>query len=281
MNPEASCPPSTISTSCDNSASWDAQAARDCEWSRPVNAEEVAAARRGDWAVKLTPGALPAHWLGDVRGREILCLASAGGQQAPILAAAGARVTLFDASAGQLDKDRQVAARDRLELACVQGDMRDLSTFADASFDLVFNPISNLYVDDVLPVWRECARVLRPGGKLLASFYNPALFIEDRSPELAEQGLIRPRHRLPYSDLESLSAEALAAKREKGEALVFGHSLTQQIAGQPPPACCCRISTKTGNRTRASSSTASCRPSSPPARSSRGPPPVDSGARGP
>ncbi|VFT25172.1 putative methyltransferase [Pseudomonas aeruginosa] len=66
--------------------------------------------------------------------------------------------------------------------------MRDLSTFADASFDLVFNPISNLYVDDVLPVWRECARVLRPGGKLLASFYNPALFIEDRSPELAEQG---------------------------------------------------------------------------------------------
>ncbi len=192
-----------------NSASWDAQAARDCEWSRPVSAEEVAAARRGDWAVKLTPGALPAHWL-----------------------AAGARVTLFDASAGQLDKDRQVAARDRLELACVQGDMRDLSTFADASFDLVFNPISNLYVDDVLPVWRECARVLRPGGKLLASFYNPALFIEDRSPELAEQGLIRPRHRLPYSDLESLSAEALAAKREKGEALVFGHSLTQQIAGQ-------------------------------------------------
>ncbi len=209
------------------SADGYAQAARDCEWSRPVNAEEVAAARRGDWAVKLTPGALPAHWLGDVRGREILCLASAGGQQAPILAAAGARVTLFDASAGQLDKDRQVAARDRLELACVQGDMRDLSTFADASFDLVFNPISNLYVDDVLPVWRECARVLRPGGKLLASFYNPALFIEDRSPELAEQGLIRPRHRLPYSDLESLSAEALAAKREKGEALVFGHSLTQ------------------------------------------------------
>nr|MBF3175067.1 SAM-dependent methyltransferase [Pseudomonas aeruginosa] len=59
-----------------NSASWDAQAARDCEWSRPVSAEEVTAARRGDWAVKLTPGALPTHWLGDVRGREILCLAS-------------------------------------------------------------------------------------------------------------------------------------------------------------------------------------------------------------
>ncbi|KFF35173.1 hypothetical protein G039_0310755 [Pseudomonas aeruginosa VRFPA01] len=41
-----------------NSASWDAQAARDCEWSRPVGAEEVAAARRGDWAV--SPGCVEA-----------------------------------------------------------------------------------------------------------------------------------------------------------------------------------------------------------------------------
>ena len=214
-----------------NSASWDAQAARDCEWSRPVSAEEVAAARRGDWAVKLTPGALPAHWLGDVRGREILCLASAGGQQAPIRRRR-ARVTLFDASADSWTRTARSPPATASNWPACRGDMRDLSTFADVSFDLVFNPISNLYVDDVLPVWRECARVLRPGGKLLASFYNPALFIEDRSPELAEQGLIRPRHRLPYSDLESLSAEALAAKREKGEALVFGHSLTQQIAGQ-------------------------------------------------
>ena len=159
------------------------------------------------------PGALPAHWLGDVRGREILCLASAGGQQAPIRRRRRTGHAVRR-PAGQLDKDRQVAARDRLELACVQGDMRDL----DLRRCLLRPGLQShlhLYVDDVLPVWRECARVLRPGGKLLASFYNPALFIEDRSPELAEQGLIRPRHRLPYSDLESLSAEALAAKRER------------------------------------------------------------------
>ncbi|MGC2917685.1 SAM-dependent methyltransferase, partial [Pseudomonas aeruginosa] len=77
-----------------------------CEWSRPVSAEEDAAAPRGDWAVKQTPGALPAHWLGDVRGREFLCLASAGGAQAPLLSAPGARVTRLYSSAGQRDNDR-------------------------------------------------------------------------------------------------------------------------------------------------------------------------------
>ncbi|MCR2721536.1 class I SAM-dependent methyltransferase, partial [Salmonella enterica] len=79
-----------------------------------------------------------------------------------------ADVTVFDLSARQLEQDRAVARRDGLALTAVQGDMRDLSVFADQSFDVVFHPISNLYVPDVRPVWRECFRVLRPGGSLLS-----------------------------------------------------------------------------------------------------------------
>jgi SAM-dependent methyltransferase len=119
-----------------------------------------------------------------------------------------------------------------LQLDVVQGDMRDLSAFADGSFDLVFHPISNLYVPDIRPVWRECFRVLRAGGTLLSSFYNPVVFVGDRDPAYAQQGLIRPRFALPYSDLEQLDAEALAEKERRGEALVFGHGLDQQIGGQ-------------------------------------------------
>jgi len=167
-----------------------------------------------------------------VRDRRILCLASAGGQQAPILAAAGARVTVFDLSAEQLGRDRMVAERNGLALETVQGDMRDLSTFADAQFDWIFHPISNLYVPDVQPVWRECHRVLKPGGVLLASFYNPVVFIGDRDPSYAEQGLIRPRYRLPYSDLSDLDPVVLAQRRERQEALAFGHTLTDLIGGQ-------------------------------------------------
>lgn len=215
-----------------NRAAWDQLAVQDCEWSRPVTADLIAAARHGDWAVHLTPGPLPVGWLDNVTGLSILCLASAGGQQAPVLAAAGAQVTVFDLSERQLEQDRAVARRDGLALTCVQGDMRDLSAFADQSFDVVFHPISNLYVPDVRPVWRECFRVLRPGGSLLSSFYNPVVFVGDRDPALAEQGLIRPLHALPYADVDALDPAALTAKRARGEALVFGHTLQDQIGGQ-------------------------------------------------
>lgn len=215
-----------------NQAAWDRQAAQACAWSQPVSAQTIAEARAGRWSVSLTPGALPDHWLGDVSGQRILCLASAGGQQGPVLAAAGAQVTVFDASQGQLDQDRMVAARDGLTLTTLRGDMRDLSAFGDGSFDIVFHPISNHYVPDVRPVWHEAFRILRPGGRLLASFYNPVIFVEDRDPTLAAQGLIRPLHTIPYADTRDLSPDALQAKMEAGEALTFGHSLTDLIAGQ-------------------------------------------------
>lgn len=215
-----------------NQQAWDRQAREQGPWSQPVDPKVTAAARKGEWQVHLTPSALPGSWLGDVRGQRILCLASGGGQQAPVLAAAGAQVTVLDASAEQLARDREVAERDGLQLQTLLGDMRDLSAFDDGWFDCIFQPISNLYVPDIRPVWRECFRTLRSGGRLLSSFYNPVVFIGERDPALAEQGLIRPRFKLPYSDLRDLPAEALSTKQERGEALVFGHSLAEQIGGQ-------------------------------------------------
>lgn len=219
-----------------NQQAWDAMAAQDSPWSRPVSPDDIAAARRGELLPQLTPGPLRPHWLGDLTGARALCLASGGGQQAPLLAAlgeaAGVAVTVFDLSEAQLARDRAVAQREGLQLRCVQGEMSDLSAFADASFDLVFHPISNHYVPDVRPVWQACARVLRPGGRLLASFYNPVLFIGDRDPQWQAQGLIRPCHRIPYADSRDLAPEALAAKKARGEALVHGHSLAELIGGQ-------------------------------------------------
>jgi Methylase involved in ubiquinone/menaquinone biosynthesis len=96
-----------------------------------------------------------------------------------VLAAAGADVTVFDNSPRQLARDEEVAARDGLAIRTVLGDMRDLSAFADGSFDLVFNPVSNTFCPDLAPVWRECFRVLRPAGLLLTGFTNPDLYIFD------------------------------------------------------------------------------------------------------
>jgi len=211
---------------------WDREVERGGEWSVPVGPEVIEAARRGEWSVLLTETKpVPREWFpAEMRGVEVLCLASGGGQQGPVLAAAGARVTVFDNSPGQLAGDRSVAEREGLEIRTVEGDMADLSAFAAESFDLVFHPVSNLFAPDVRPVWREAFRVLKGGGVLLAGFMNPAFYLF--SYEEGEEELLLVKYSLPYSDLKSIPEEARDRRIAEGEALEFGHTLTDQIGGQ-------------------------------------------------
>ena len=160
-------------------------------WTQPVSSEQVRAAKRGEWAIYVTPTqAVPRDWLGEIQGKEVLCLASGGAQQGPILVAAGATVTVFDLSDEQLKQDKFVSERDGLDLRTVQGDMTDLSMFEDANFDLIVHPIANCFVPDVNPVWREAFRVLRPGGRLLSGMVNPLLYALDDEAEEQEQRLV-------------------------------------------------------------------------------------------
>ena len=218
-----------------NRYAWDRAVERKSRWTVPVSAETVASARRGSWEIILTPTKpVPRAWFPEFRKAEILCLAAGGGQQGPVLAAAGesagARVTVFDNSPRQLAQDRLVAEREGLELATVEGDMRDLGAFPDGKFDLIVHPCSNLFVPEVCPVWRECARVLKRGGVLMAAFVNPVLFLFDQKK--IDEGVLEVRHRLPYSDLTSISSSERNAYIRAGEALEFGHTLTDQIGGQ-------------------------------------------------
>lgn len=96
-----------------NRQAWNLESAAGGIWSTPVDAQTIARARAGSWQVILTPKrAVPREWFGVLRGKRLLCLASGGGQQAPILAAAGAQVLSFDLSDEQLAKDRLVAERE-------------------------------------------------------------------------------------------------------------------------------------------------------------------------
>lgn len=163
-----------------NREAWDRLVEERNRWTVPVTSDDVQRAKRGDWQIVLTPTKpVPRTWFPKLPNTDTLCLASAGGQQGPILAAAGAKVTVLDASPRQLEQDRTVADRDGLELETVEGDMADLSMFAEATFALIIHPCSNCFVPDVRPVWRECYRVLRPGGILLAGFMNPVRYIFD------------------------------------------------------------------------------------------------------
>jgi SAM-dependent methyltransferase len=216
-----------------NRAAWDRQVETGNEWTLPVGPAVTAAARTGDWSVVLIGyEPVPGSWFpASLAGTEVLCLACGGGQQGPVLAAAGALVTVFDNSPGQLARDQMVADRDGLEITTVLGDMRDLSAFASECFDLVFNPVSTVFCPELAPVWRECFRVLRPGGALLTGFMNPDVFIFDEEA-CNNRAELLVRHRLPYSDLTHLDAAELDRLRGTDIPLEYSHTLTEQIGGQ-------------------------------------------------
>jgi SAM-dependent methyltransferase len=216
-----------------NSNAWDTLGREGDKWTVPVDAETIAEARKGNWQVQLTSVKLtPRDWFPeDLDGIRVLCLASGGGQQGPILAAAGAEVTVFDNSPHQLEQDRLVADREGLDLVTVQGDMADLGCFDDGAFDLVFNPVSTVFAENVIPIWQEAARVLRTGGVLLAGFVNPLGFIFDLDDY--ENGKLTVRHRIPYADTRDLpEAELKKLLTDANKPVCFGHTLHDLIQGQ-------------------------------------------------
>lgn len=219
-----------------NREAWNHAVDTGDRWTQPVSSEIIAKARAGEWEIYLTTSkTVPRAWFGtveghEVRGKDVLCLASGGGQQAPILAAADANVTSFDNSPRQLEQDRTVAEREGLDIRTIEGDMRDLSALDNASFDLIFHPVSNLFVPDVRLVWQECARVLRTGGRLLAGFCNPIYYIFDG--EAAEEGKMVVSNPLPYSDSQHLSPARKAHYIAEKRAFEHSHTFESQLAGQ-------------------------------------------------
>lgn len=209
-----------------NKSAWDNYVEKKDPWTIPVSEKELENAKNGSWDIVLTPKkSVPHEWFPELKGLKILGLASGGGQQGPILATLGADVTIFDNSERQLLQDKTLSDKFDLNIKTVQGDMKDLSVFTDNSFDLIFNPCSILFVDNILPVWKECFRVLKPKGILMSGLINPISFqLDDENLNLI--------YKQPFSTLQSLPTEKLEELKMDNEALEFGHSLTDQIGGQ-------------------------------------------------
>ena len=137
----------------------------------------------------------------------MLGLASGGGQQMPIFAALGADCTVLDYSPLQIQSEELVAQREGYAIRCIRGDMTKPLPFADGEFDLIFHPVSNCYVQEVRPIWRECFRVLKPGGILLAGTDHYVNYIVDEKEERIVNSLpfdpLKNPARLPQNSLSN------------------------------------------------------------------------------
>jgi SAM-dependent methyltransferase len=165
-------------------------------------------------------------WLGEsIAGRRVLCLASGGGRQSALYAAAGGIVTVVDISSEMLALDRQVAAERGLDLRTVQASMDDLSALGAAGFDLVIQPVSSCYVPDIAAVYREVARVTVPGGLYISQHKQPASLQAGALPSPHGYELVEPYYRTG-----PLPAVHGSAHRESGT-LEFLHRW-EQILGE-------------------------------------------------
>ncbi|OEH93656.1 class I SAM-dependent methyltransferase [Bacillus solimangrovi] len=215
-----------------NQSAWDKKVEDGAVYTQAVSKEIIEKSKSGEWEITVTAGKpVPRDWFPDsLKGLKILCLASGGGQQGPVLAAAGAEVTVVDLSKKQLEKDEYVAKRERLNLKTVHGNMSDLSTFDDEAFDIIVHPVANLFVDDLSPVWMKMSRVLKDKGVLISGFTNPLLFIFDDEED--QKGNLVVKNSIPSCSLDNLTEEELQKYISSNHTVEYGHTLEDQIQGQ-------------------------------------------------
>jgi ubiquinone/menaquinone biosynthesis C-methylase UbiE len=118
---------------------------------------------------------------GDVTGRRILDAGCGSGPLSAALRDRGAVVTGIDASAGMLALARRRLG-DGVALHVV--DLRDRLPFDDGTFDDAVASLVLHYLEDWGPTLAELRRVLRPGGRLIASVDHPfvAYFVVEVPP---------------------------------------------------------------------------------------------------
>ena len=190
------------------------------DWTASATKEELEAARMGKLHLRFWNGEVPGEWLKGIKGKRVLCLAGAGGLQAPLFACAGAKVTVIDISGKMLEKDREIAEKENLAIEIVKGNICDLSMFRDESFDLIFNPPSLMYIPDVSVVFRECFRVLSKGGEFILMAPAPINYVCDWVED-EQGGYYKAVHRMPWCSKDF----------DDSGWIEYGHSMEEYLGG--------------------------------------------------
>ena len=202
------------------------------DYTEPLTHEQLEELKNKPISVALTIGKkVPEEWFEKANGKKILGLACGGGQQGPLFALKGYDVTIMDFSTSQLERDEMVAKREGLTINTVQGDMTKPFPFENETFDIIFNPVSNVYIEDLENMYKEASRVLKKGGLLMVGFMNPWIYMYDADIvwDRPDEELLL-KYSIPFNSKELEQEGKITINPEYG--YEFSHTLESQIKGQ-------------------------------------------------
>jgi ubiquinone/menaquinone biosynthesis C-methylase UbiE len=127
----------------------------------------------------LCPGEDKLQLLGDIKDKNIIDLGCGGGQNSVALARKGGRVTAVDFSSEQIAQAENLAKEEGFSIDFRACDISDLSFSSGSRFDIALSACAISFAEDILTVFREVYRVLKPGGMFVLSDMNPLQYIVD------------------------------------------------------------------------------------------------------
>ena len=150
-----------------------------------------------------------ARHLGDVAGLDLADIGCGTGRHAIPLAAAGARVTAVDFSAGMLAKARAKPAAEAVRF--IQHDLETPLPLEAAAFDRVICCLVLDHIANLDGLFAELRRMCRPGGFVLVSSMHPAMMLLGIQARFTDP--VTGRETRPASQPNQVSDYVMAAAR--------------------------------------------------------------------
>ena len=211
-----------------NRKAWNNEAANRNYWTLMVSEERINAAKQGEPGIWVTPFKnVPMTWIDDLREKAVLLACGGGGQQTPVLAAFGCKVTTIDISDEQIEQDRKALERYGLEAKLFRGNVLEMP-FEDKSFDAVIMPQAMNFIEDIGLLYKQVYRVLKEGGRFIFGTANPVIYTFD---EKVQEHRLRVKYTIPFSHTRSFSQKNLERRVQDNDTLEFSHTLESIIGG--------------------------------------------------